>query len=131
MQGAVVWYGVSDFAPLSNMPEANFFLGCRGGSDDGCAEKRRAASPVTYVNGNVPPFLIIHGEGDSVVPVEQARSLANAIRTHKGKAELVLLPGVGHRFVGRVPQDTRAASLRAWERTLGFIERTLGGGAEP
>ncbi len=34
----------------------------------------RKASPIARVHKDAPPFLVIHGTGDSVIPVEQARS---------------------------------------------------------
>ena len=35
----------------------------------------KAASPVTYVDKNDPPFLIIHGEKDNMVSVKQSQLL--------------------------------------------------------
>ncbi|MGA2731910.1 MAG: alpha/beta hydrolase [Syntrophobacteraceae bacterium] len=123
LQGAVIWYGVSDFAPLSSMPEAEQFLDCRG---YGCTEVRRAASPVTYVNAEVPPFLIIHGTEDQTVPVRQAKELYDVIKAQKGNAELLLIPGINHSFFGKTPKATHDASLQAWERTVAFIDQTIG-----
>src|ERR1700759_679666 len=34
----------------------------------------RKASPIARVHEDAPPFLVIHGTGDGVIPVEQARS---------------------------------------------------------
>jgi acetyl esterase/lipase len=38
------------------------------------------SSPLDYVHPDAPPFLIAHGEYDMLVPVEQARALAGALR---------------------------------------------------
>jgi acetyl esterase/lipase len=119
---AVVWYGAADLTRLASMPEAGAFLGC-GAAD--CTPQRRLASPVTYIDGAVPPFLVIHGMEDLFFPVSQAALLNGAIRARNGSVELILLPGVGRDFIGRDPEDTRAASQRAWQRTVDFIERTL------
>jgi dipeptidyl aminopeptidase/acylaminoacyl peptidase len=37
----------------------------------------KAASPVTYVDKNDPPFLIIHGEKDDLVSPKQSRLLSS------------------------------------------------------
>jgi len=39
----------------------------------------RKASPIARVHADAPPFLVIHGTGDSVIPVEQARRLRRAV----------------------------------------------------
>ena len=38
------------------------------------------ASPYNHVNADAPPFLILHGRNDSLVPVEQARSFVTRLR---------------------------------------------------
>jgi dipeptidyl aminopeptidase/acylaminoacyl peptidase len=64
---------------------------------------------------------------DLAVPVSQASRLNAAIRARNGSVELILLPGVGYGFVGATPAATRDASLRAWQRTVDFIERMMRG----
>jgi dipeptidyl aminopeptidase/acylaminoacyl peptidase len=39
------------------------------------------ASPVFRVHRNAPPFFILHGENDDVVPNAQARAFASALRS--------------------------------------------------
>lgn len=57
-----------------------------------------SASPVTYARPDAPPFLIIHGEKDGVVPVEQAYRLHEALRKVGASSELVILQNAGHGF---------------------------------
>jgi acetyl esterase/lipase len=123
-QAAVVWYGVADLTHIGDMPQANEFLGCTAPT---CAPQRRLASPVNYIDNTAPPFLVIHGMEDLVVPVSQASRLNAAIRAKNGSVELILLPGVGYGFVGATPAATRDASLRAWQRTVDFVERMMRG----
>lgn len=40
----------------------------------------RLASPIRYVHGNAPPFLIIHGTRDETVPFSQGERLHQALR---------------------------------------------------
>ena len=39
-----------------------------------------AASPVNHVSAEAPPFFVLHGRNDSLVPVEQARSFVARLR---------------------------------------------------
>lgn len=39
-----------------------------------------AASPVSHVSAEAPPFFVLHGRNDSLVPVEQARAFVTALR---------------------------------------------------
>ena len=48
---------------------------------------------------NAPPFLVIHGSSDSVIPVEQARSFVERLRAvSHSMVGYVELPGAGHGF---------------------------------
>jgi acetyl esterase/lipase len=59
----------------------------------------RAASPVDRVHKAAPPFLVVHGSRDSLIPVGEARAFVHKLRSVSaatvGYAEL---PGVGHGF---------------------------------
>ena len=41
-----------------------------------------AASPITYINGTEPPFLIIHGDQDNVVSIKHSCKLRNVLEKH-------------------------------------------------
>jgi len=58
--------------------------------------KAMAASPITYVSKDDPPFLMIHGEIDSTVPVSQAESFAAALKAAGVETTLEIAPGRGH-----------------------------------
>ena len=38
------------------------------------------ASPVSYMSADAPPFFVVHGRNDSLVPVEQARAFVKRLR---------------------------------------------------
>jgi acetyl esterase/lipase len=38
------------------------------------------ASPVTHASADAPPFFVLHGRNDSLVPVEQARGFVARLR---------------------------------------------------
>lgn len=58
----------------------------------------RLAAPLTHVHGDVPPFLIHHGEADGIVPCAQSHALADAIRRTAGESRVMLhtFEGKGH-----------------------------------
>jgi acetyl esterase/lipase len=78
VQAAVPFYGVYDFTrtddamhPLmAPMVAKHVFKVSR----TDVAEPFRVASPITHVCADAPPFFVLHGTNDSLVPLEQARS---------------------------------------------------------
>jgi len=59
----------------------------------------RDASPIARVHRNAPPFLVIHGGKDNVIPVEQARSFVERLRAvSHSMVGYLELPGAGHGF---------------------------------
>ncbi len=59
----------------------------------------RDASPIARINPDAPPFLVIHGSGDSVIPVEQARNFVERLRSvSRSVVSYAELPGAGHGF---------------------------------
>lgn len=59
----------------------------------------RKASPIARVHRDAPPFLVIHGTRDSVIPVAQARSFVDRLRgVSRSAVSYIELPGAGHGF---------------------------------
>jgi acetyl esterase/lipase len=56
----------------------------------------RAASPITYVSPDDPPFLIIHGNKDMVVPYNQSERLSAALKKAKVECSFITVDGGGH-----------------------------------
>ena len=56
------------------------------------------ANPITYIKAGAPPFLIVHGEADVVVPVDQSHFLHEALGKTGVETSIHTLPGVGHGF---------------------------------
>lgn len=62
-------------------------------------EAFRAASPPHRVHPEAPPFLIIHGEHDTIVPVEDGRRFARRLEeVSRNAVRYVELPGADHAF---------------------------------
>ena len=58
--------------------------------------KADAVSPVHYVSKDNPPFLILHGTHDTLVPYAQSQQLLAALKAQGVEAWLQTLPGSGH-----------------------------------
>ena len=133
LQGLVAWYGIFDFsnALLSGADAASAdsapvkYLGCAPAA---CRATAALASPVSHLDENDPPALLIHGDLDQVVPLAQSQKFEEALRAKKVPAKLMVIKGVGHSFVGSNADFTRAASLQALNATFEFIDATVGTG---
>ncbi len=56
----------------------------------------KAASPITYVTPDDPPFLFIHGEKDGYAPLEQAKSLDASLKAAGVSSSLVVVQNGEH-----------------------------------
>jgi len=84
------------------------------------------ASPVTYVSRDAPPFLIVHGDRDSVVPLSQSQRLYDSLTAAGVPATLVVVKNAAHDFVpiGGPINPTREEITRA---TADFFDKHLRG----
>lgn len=74
----------------------------------------RAASPLSYVRPDAPPFLILHGLADAAVPPHQSELLYTALAAHGNDVTLCLVEGEGHSFLNRndFDQTPRVVTVR-------------------
>lgn len=107
VQAVCDFYGPSDFSYDESTAAAEFIKRLNDPGDavpqligGPVREKRdaaRKASPVSYVTTNaLPPFLIIHGDKDPVVPFSQSERLFNVLRDAKGDVQLHCIKGGEH-----------------------------------
>jgi len=61
-------------------------------------EKYVSMSPITYVKNIHTPLLIIHGEQDLRVPIEQGEQLFSALKWLGRETKFVRFEGQGHGF---------------------------------
>jgi acetyl esterase/lipase len=59
-------------------------------------EIARQISPVNHVSKDDPPTLVIHGDADTLVPIQQAELLIGKLKEAGVPAELVVKHGAGH-----------------------------------
>ena len=101
VQAAVPVYGIYDFLNRNRtrddwpiIPRA-----VMKASKAEAEDRYREASPLDQVNPDAPPFLVIHGAADAVVPTREALQFVDALRNVSeapvGYAEI---PGANHAF---------------------------------
>ena len=74
-----------------------------GGNDE---HTLAVASPISYVTPAAPPFLLIHGTADTVVPYVQSEVLTRALADVGVSAQLVPIEGADHIFNGHDDIDS-------------------------
>lgn len=67
---------------------------------------------------SMPPVLILHGERDGIVSVDEARRLEKVLKAKKQEYQIKIYANEGHGFRGPALQDSA-------RRTLEFLERHL------
>jgi acetyl esterase/lipase len=100
VQCVVAGAAPGDIAKMDN-PNAVSFIGhvINPVAPDPVAVKAyRDASPVTYVAATSAPMLLLHGEVDDVVPVNQAEIMLKAMQAARADVKLIRVPNGGHRF---------------------------------
>lgn len=103
--------------PAGMSMQPNYML--VGGSDD--PSLLAAASPVSYVSAGAPPFLLVHGDRDALVPHAQTDLLAAALAAAGVEHEVVTIKGGDHCFFGAEDQldSILAGAVSYFSRKLG------------
>ncbi len=71
-------------------------FGSRADTPEGRQELGKEISPLYFVSSNLPPTLIIHGDADKLVPIQQAEAFVDKARRAGATARLVVRPGKQH-----------------------------------
>jgi len=97
VQAVVDMFGPSDlsmvFEGANQRLQAQVF-----GTTDHNSEIVKRASPITWVSSDDPPFLILHGEKDTLVPPSQSEILYDQLISAGVPATLVIVKNAGHGF---------------------------------
>ena len=108
VQAVCDWFGPTDFTRMSKFPGTmdhdaadspeSLLL---GGPVQKNRDKAARANPVTYVTKDDPPFLIMHGDKDPLVPLNQSELLADALKKAGVEVTFHVVQGAGHGFGGQ------------------------------
>lgn len=113
IQAVVPMYGVHDLIALA---ESRDMLPSFTEAEKTLSQQ---ASPVTHISPNDPPFLILHGTKDALVPVVQSELLLSALKKGNIPAELLVIEGAPHSF----HLQPKQRDLRP--EVIGFFDRHL------
>ncbi len=105
VQAVCDFFGPTDFTRMSafpstmdhdaaDSPEAQLV----GGPVQEKKEACKKANPIAYVTRKDPPFLIVHGDKDPLVPLNQSQLLYDALTAAKVPATFHIVKGGGHGF---------------------------------
>ncbi len=122
------YYGPTDLLRLSSRsgPDSRLDHGAPGSPESQLLggplqsqiDLARLANPIRYVDAADPPFLIIHGDADPLVPHQQSALLHRAWRQAGVPSTLVIVPEGGHgpfrerTFLDRVARFSTGTSGR-------------------
>ena len=127
VQAVCDWFGPSDFLRMNDSPgqidhdapdspESQLI----GGPIQEHRAKVAQANPITYIGPDTPPFLIMHGRQDDVVPPNQSLLLHQALQAADVQSTLVMLEGQGHGFTpeARQRETVRLPIVRFFDEHL-------------
>ncbi|MFH1086912.1 MAG: alpha/beta hydrolase, partial [Chloroflexota bacterium] len=106
VQAVCDWFGPTDFLQMDahvlpgspkdhddpDSPESQLV----GGPIQANVAAVQRANPLTYVTADAPPFLVMHGTHDPLVPIHQSELLVQALRAVGCRVAFERLEGVGH-----------------------------------
>jgi acetyl esterase/lipase len=126
VQAVVSWFGASNLSTILAQ-STPFGLNVRepalklllGGTPEEVPSLARLASPITHVDAKDPPALLLHGDQDRQMPVNQTLELEAGYRRAGVPVELVIVDGAGHGGDVFYTGDPG-------ERVIAFLGRTIG-----
>jgi acetyl esterase/lipase len=99
VQAVCDFCGPADFLKWADSPHPAV-LKLLGGPVREVKDRAALASPVTHVSKDVPPFLIVHGDMDKTVPLDQSEALNEKLKKAGADVKLHVVKGGGHGFGG-------------------------------
>ncbi len=113
VRAAAVFFPPTDFLDWNGKPADSqmladlFFLGgIKGHSEAEIQERARQLSPAQLVTAPPIPFLLIHGDADPLVPLQQSQKMVAALKAAGGSAELIVKKGGGHPWL-TLPEEVK------------------------
>lgn len=128
VQCVVDFYGPTDLTKMAAQSGANSKIDhdspkspesrLVGGPIQENKDKAAKANPLTYVTKGAPPFLILHGDADPLVPLAQSELLHDALKKAGVASELVVVKGGGHGGAGFASAENRDTIAKFFEKHL-------------
>ena len=125
VKAVIDWCGLSNLESVANQAGSRTILDYEtldgpvarllGGLVKDKQELAKAASPVNFVNANDPPFLLVHGDIDNVVPYAQSEELARALTKAQVPHKLLMIQRASHSLGG---EEEISATLEFLKQNL-------------
>ena len=119
--GCLSFYGMYDLhgcfdEDAPSPPRAKLLSSALGGTPDSHPERYEAMSPLQQAHSGAPPFLLVQGTKDSLIPMEDAQTFQLRLRESGVSATLLQLPEVEHAFdlFPTIPTRQALPVLTAW-----------------
>jgi acetyl esterase/lipase len=93
-----------------------------GGSVANNQKLARTANPITYIDRYDPPFMIVHGDLDEIVPVSQSELLVSALQSHDVTVTFIRNPQMTHSHEGK---NREKFDPKLLDLALDFFQKTL------
>jgi acetyl esterase/lipase len=119
---AIDWFGPTDFlhwgegSVIKSNNKDDVIARLFGGPVAEKTELATKGSPISWVSKDSCPFLIMHGDKDPLVPLQQSETFAAALEKAGVSATLKVYPGMGHGG----PRFTDAAATKLM---VEFVEK--------
>jgi acetyl esterase/lipase len=81
----------------------------------------RGMSPVNRIKPGLPPFLLIHGDADKTVPIQQSINFQTTLRRNGVPCDLMVIKGAPHSLVA-----TQKIDPVFMKPVVAWLEKTLG-----
>ena len=100
--------------------QVSSFWASRIGSSDENWDQLVATSPARQAEKVRAPILLMHGEGDTTVRIDQSEEMASALKSAGKPVEFVRFPGEDHYL------NTTETRVRVLTETEKFLDKTIG-----
>lgn len=129
VQAVCAYSGPTKFVPDAGEPEPvtqipEVLVQLMGGTRDEKPELYRLGSPFEHISPAAPPFLLVHGDSDELVPVGQSEIFAKALRRAGAEATLIKVKKGTHGFHD---PDQTPSNEEILGEVLAFFSRHLKG----
>ncbi len=119
VQAVVNFYGPTDIPSCYEKSSSPWlFRLFAGGTPEESPAQHKSSSPTTHVTKDDPPVLTIHGDRDSLVPVQQAKLLDEKMKAVEAPHTLMVIKGTGHGFGGKYRERVEKARWDFFEKHL-------------
>lgn len=119
VQAVCDFYGPTDMTRFKTTPYGESARnGLLGGNPTDKSDLAAKASPVKFATKDDAPSLLVHGDKDDLVPLEQSEFLEQALKSAQVPCEVLVIKGAGHGGPAFASQDLRKKIVDFFDKHL-------------